>query len=205
VTDRFRSAGFALRLVALAAAFGGVAYGGTRLVERDRQLQEYTAARSGIEAELKSVLFNREVLKMAARFPPSAEAGNVALSACLLGRGGPCTATDALQPAAFVLASGIQPSAPRLAGTRTTPADYAADGAIGCAEASASPCPGWRARAWFWADCAGGAPSCAKAERLHVGLQVMPVGALAGLAASPPDAALAATPERFARIVEVMP
>lgn len=178
--------------VALASAFLGFCGLVIVISHKQKQAQELMAAREVIDEQLRVLLQHRDVLAMAARLPGAAP-GNLELAACILG--GVCRATDATHPVGFVLRSGLEVGAETLAGTDEEPAHYALNGAPGCDPKTDAGCPGWRARAWFWAECPDGAAQCDHPRAIRVAHRVDAVAALPGLPESPtaagPDPATA--------------
>jgi hypothetical protein len=174
-----------------------------RFTLRQRHLQEYVTAREMLAEHVQSVLYVPEVLKMASRLE-NAPRGNLELHSCILG-GGVCTVTDASKPVSFLFRLGIAPGTPVLVGTDETPARISGLGKLDCDPSADEACPGWDVRAWFWADCPGGAASCPLAEAVHVRYQIRGTGELESMPRVPADELLAADTERFARKVTITP
>lgn len=176
---------------------------GLRWVKAQRGLAERVTARDVIHEQVRVILMNQGVLKMAARF--GASPGNAELGRCLLPHedGAPfCTVTSPAAQVSFALPEGNEKDAPLVAGDVTKPAPYGRFGAIGCKDQE-EECPGWMVTAWFWAECANQVQECAQASKLHVRYLVQGVGSNVDLPAIPPVEAFQSDPSAFAETVEV--
>jgi hypothetical protein len=189
----------------VAIALTTIALGGAvmaaQMGRKKRRLQEYIAGRNVIAEQLDTLVYALGVLKMAARQSDLAP-GNRELAACL-GEGGICTATDPIRQVPIAIRMALDPAAPLLVGTTEHPATYGGTGKVGCDPTADEACPGWRAQAWFWAECPDGAPQCAKAVRLHIRHLVAPTGELEDLPEVPNADELEQNPSAFARPVEL--
>lgn len=131
----------------------------------------------------------------------SAAAGNIALRGCLDPDGDVCNVTGAASRMPFELV--LARTGPRqiAAGTISNPVRYSRDGVINCDPARHNGCPFWTARSWFWAECAGGTPTCNQANTIFVVTQVTPTNAAylsRPITSIPTDAELAVNAQRFA-------
>jgi hypothetical protein len=179
----------------------GLALGAAELVRRKRSVERQLLARRIIAEQTGQFLSSPDILRLAASQPEISQ-GNVQLAACLLGAG-LCTATDPNDQIAFGLRSRMDRDAHLLVGTDGNPAFYSMSGAPNCAESDDPACPGWAVKAWFWAECDGGATSCSGASEIHVRYQVYPAPRLAHLPASPTTEVLQSDPYAYATTVTV--
>lgn len=187
----------ALVLLAVAA----LATMGLSWIRHQRGLRERLTARDAIHAQVRGILLNQGVIKMAARFGTGL--GNPDLAACVLERHAdapPCTVTSPAAQKSFTLPESKEPSSPIIVGDVDRPAPYSSTGAVGCEE-DKSDCPGWTVTAWFWADCPGAAETCDRADAIHVRYIVRGTGPMAAENSYPDETAFFERHEAFAETI----
>lgn len=198
-----RRLGPALVGVLVLLAVAALATLGLRWVRHQRGLREKLTARDAIHAQVRGIILNQGVLKMAARFGGSS--GNQELARCILPREPGtllCSVTSAEGQQSFVVPESAEATSRVISGDLSSPAVYTASGALGCAD-EPQDCPGWIVTSWFWAECPNQAPECEHAARIHVRFHVEGAGSMAAMASSPPDEAFDASPEAFAEVVTI--
>ena len=179
----------------------GLSLGLADITRRKRLADRQVLARRIISAQMDRFLSSPDVLRLAARQQDISQ-GNVELAACLFG-GNLCTSTDPKSQRAFGLRSNMDIHSELLVGTESNPAKYSKDGAADCGSTDDPDCPGWIVKAWFWAECEGGAKSCPVAKQIHVRYQVAPGPSLAHLPAAPLTEVLQSDPYAYAKAVSV--
>ena len=185
-------------LVGLAMA---LALGVAELSRQKRRHDYQVLVRNTIEQQIAELVGSGDILRLAARqFELSP--GNAALAVCLYGLG-QCSATDPERQLPFALRNGMEKTAPLLIGTDDRPSHFLLTGELVADSAPVSSADGWTTRAWFWAECDGGAPNCRTARRLHVRYQVLPLTDQGGVGATPSSDSLARSPLAQSRAVEV--
>lgn len=190
---------------ALFLALGVVAFvsvrAGKGFVSNKRALQLQMTARDAISEQLRGIVANLAVLRMAAR-EPDLSPGNASLAACLAPEG-TCTVTSPELQEMFILKDSVQETGKIIAGTMDSPGSYSITGKIACTPDEDANCPGWLTHIWFWAECGNKATSCDLAEVIWVRYQTVPSETFINLPALPADDVFMQTPASFAYSVRV--